>query len=195
MRRAVSRDPLARVPTPVALTPTSWAPPRELAVGDWIRQGCWLGAVGRASGWWTGDWVRYGTARYGDRYAKAAQLTGYDVQSLMNMAYVAGRFSVPRRRPRLSFSHHAELASLDEEDQDLWLDRVQAGRLSVRSLRAELRAVRSKRRRALAAPHPDVAAYGPLALELPELICPECGHRFGAAPTARSAAVRAAAHL
>ncbi len=190
MRRALSRDSLARAPAPEATTPalltaTSWAPPRELAIGDWFQQGCWLGAVGRASGWWIGDWVRYGTARYGDRYAKAAQLTGYDVQSLMNMAYVAGRFTASRRRPQLSFSHHAELASLDEDDQDLWLDRAQAGRLSVRSLRAELRAVRRKRRSAPAAPHPDVATGNPLALELPELICPECGHRFDAAAPGR----------
>jgi len=122
--------------------------------------------VGRASSWWIGDWVRYGTARYGDRYAKAAQLTGYDVQSLMNMAYVAGRFSVSRRRERLSFSHHAELAALPQDDQELWLDRAEAGLLSVRTLRAELRAVRSK------------VAGRPAH----ELVCPECGHRFGAAP-------------
>ena len=129
---------------PAALTPTAWSPWAQLTVADWIRQGSWLGALARGSGWWIGDWVRYGTARYGDRYGPAAKVTGYDIQSLRNMAYVAGRFDVPRRRDALSFSHHAELAGLPLEEQDLWLDRAEAGTLSVRSLRSELRQTRSR---------------------------------------------------
>jgi hypothetical protein len=116
----------------------------DLAMADWMRQGRWLGALGRGSGWWIGDWVRYGSARYGDRYRPAARATGYDVQSLRNMAYVAGRFDVPRRRESLSFSHHAELASLSAEEQDLWLDRAEAGALSVGALRCEMRRARER---------------------------------------------------
>jgi hypothetical protein len=113
-------------------------------VGDWIEQGRWLGAVGRASGWWIGDWVRYGNGRYGEKYEQAVRLTGYDCKSLMNMAYVAGRYEVSRRREILSFSHHAELAALSPPDQDLWLDRVEASALSVRALRSELRETRRR---------------------------------------------------
>lgn len=159
---------------PASLTATSWFPHAELPISDWVEQGRWLGAVGRASGWWIGDWVRYGNARYGDKYGPAAQLTGYDVQSLMNMAYVAGRFERTRRREALSFSHHAEVAGLAPEDQDLWLDRAEARRFSVRSLRAELRAARHR-----------VAARIALSETRdppePELVCPECGHQFAAA--------------
>jgi len=64
------------------------------------------------------------------------------------MAYVAGRFEVPRRREALSFSHHAELAGLPAEEQDLWLDRAEASALSVRSSRSEL--LHARRRAALA---------------------------------------------
>jgi hypothetical protein len=172
-------------PSPAALTATSWSPSAELPVADWIEQGRWLGAVGRASGWWMGDWIRYGNARYGEKYGQAARLTGYDCQSLMNMAYVAGRYEVSRRRESLSFSHHAELAALPPRDQELWLDRVEAGALSVRALRLELREARKRvaRRRARAtrrltpvsglapAPRSDLEAQ-------PELRCPHCGHRF-----------------
>jgi len=137
---------------PAALTTTAWSPLVELTVADWGRQGRWLGALGRGSGWWIGDWLRYGNSRYGDRYGPAARLTGYDVQSLMNMAYVAGRFEVSRRRDALSFSHHAELAGLPVEEQDLWLDRAEASALSARALRFELRQARRRAasRRALA---------------------------------------------
>jgi hypothetical protein len=163
-----------------AITPTSWTAGSEMAVAEWVDQGRCLGAIGRGSAWWIGDWVRYGSARYGDKYAAASQVTGYDTQSLMNMAYVAGRFDAPRRRPGLSFSHHAELAGLAPEDQELWLDRAESGGLSVRALRAELRRTRrrSAARLALAAgraeqpgdAHPTAAGDG--------VECPHCGHRF-----------------
>jgi hypothetical protein len=132
-------------------------------VVDWVRQGRWLGALGRGAGWWIGDWLRYGNAHYGQRYTAAARATGYDVQSLMNMAYVAGRFESPRRRPSLSFSHHAELAGLTPEDQDVWLDRAEAGGLSVRSLRVELRHARNRAesRRVRAEARWRLAAAGP----------------------------------
>jgi hypothetical protein len=135
-----------------------------------VEQGRWLGAIGRASAWWIGDWIRYGSARYGDKYLPASQVTGYDVQSLMNMAYVASRFEVTRRRPGLSFSHHAELAGLPPEDQELWLDRIEAGGLSVHALRAELRKARQRAAARLAlrpAPPIDDA-----------VVCPHCGHHF-----------------
>jgi len=154
-------------PFPASLTTTSWSSAGGLPVGEWIQQGRWLGAVGRASGWWIGDWIRYGNRRYGEKYEEAATLTGYDCQSLMNMAYVAGRYETSRRRENLSFSHHAELAALPPADQEIWLDRVEAGQLSVRALRFELREAR--RRAALRAGR---------APEL-EPRCPHCGHQLG----------------
>jgi hypothetical protein len=163
-----------------ALTPTSWAAGCELAVSEWVEQGRCLGAIGRGSAWWIGDWVRYGSARYGDKYAAASRVTGYDAQSLMNMSYVASRFEASRRRPGLSFSHHAELAGLAPEDQELWLDRAQAGGLSVRALRSELRKARERRaaRRALATARLQAVPESPPAATDNVLECPHCGHHF-----------------
>jgi hypothetical protein len=126
------------------LTTTAWSPKAELTVGDWVRQGRWLGALSRGSGWWIGDWVRYGNARYGERYSAAARVTRYDLQTLRNMAFVAGRFEASRRRDALSFSHHAELAGLPPDEQELWLDRAEASGLSLRRLRSELRQARRR---------------------------------------------------
>jgi hypothetical protein len=154
-------------------------------VAEWVEQGRCLGAIGRASAWWIGDWVRYGSARYGDRYAAASRVTGYDVQSLMNMAYVASRFAPDQRRRGLSFSHHAELAGLPPQDRGLWLDRAEAGGLSVRALRAELRKVRQRsaarvalaRARLEAPPEPQQERAEPPA-EAGTTVCPHCGHRI-----------------
>lgn len=164
-----------------ALTPTSWEAGGELAVAEWVEQGRYLGAIGRGSGWWIGDWIRYGSVRYGDKYSAASQVTGYDVQSLMNMAYVAGRFDVSRRRDGLSFSHHAALAGLPTDEQELWLDRAEAGALSVRALRAELRQARHRAatRAALAEARRQRETVHPAGPD-PGLVCPECGHRFAA---------------
>jgi hypothetical protein len=95
--------------------------------------------VGRGCRWWIGDWLRYGNARYGEKYKTAASITGYDAHSLMNMAYVASRVDPSRRRENLSFSHHAELAALPSEEQERWLGRIETDRLSVRALRCALR--------------------------------------------------------
>jgi hypothetical protein len=183
----IPTDSLAATPAPseavrplTALTPTSWAAGCELAVSEWVEQGRCLGAIGRGSAWWIGDWVRYGSSRYGDKYTAASHVTGYDAQSLMNMSYVASRFEPSRRRPGLSFSHHAELAGLAPEDQELWLDRAEAGNLSVRALRAELRKARARSagRLALARARSDPPAT-PAPAATSELVeCPHCGRRF-----------------
>jgi hypothetical protein len=65
-------------------------------------------------------------------------VTGYDRQTLMNMVYVATRFETSRRRENLSWSHHAEVAGLDAAEQERWLERAGADRLTVRELRLEL---------------------------------------------------------
>jgi hypothetical protein len=93
---------------------------------------------------------------------------------------VASRFEASRRRPGLSFSHHAELAGLAPEDQELWLDRAEAGALSVRALRIELRKAReaSAARLSLARARLQAAPDPPPAVTDELVECPHCGHHF-----------------
>lgn len=151
-----------------SLSLTAWRPAMDLSPSDWTNHGRRLGALGRASGWWIGDWLRYGNERFGERYSRAAKITGYDSQTLMNMVYVASRFDFSRRRENLSWSHHAELAALSEGDQERWLDAVERERMSIRCLRQELR--REDRMRV--APR---AEASPPARREPGLVCPRCG--------------------
>ncbi|HEV3046257.1 MAG TPA: hypothetical protein VGY13_02750 [Solirubrobacteraceae bacterium] len=101
-----------------------------------------IGVVGRCIQWLLGDWIAYGNAKFGERYARASQITGYDPQTLMNMVYVATRFAISRRRENLSWSHHETLAALDQGEQDRWLDEAAAHRWSVADLRMMLRSSR-----------------------------------------------------
>jgi len=103
-----------------------------------------IGAVGRCIQWLLGDWIAYGNAKFGERYARAAKITGYDTQTLMNMVYVASHFPISRRREGLSWSHHETLAGLRLEEQEHWLDQAVAHRWSVSDLRTMVRAARSE---------------------------------------------------
>ena len=169
-------------PVGVQIGSVCWQPAREIDLAQWLECGRKLGTVGRNVAWWIGDWLQYGTARYGERYPRAAKITGYDVQSLMNMAWVASRFEPARRRGGLSWSHHAEVAALAPDEQDRWLERAAQERMSVRCLRTELRTMR---RVGVAADTPALAAEPPApateppapAAEPPALVCPHCGSR------------------
>lgn len=157
----------------------AWRAELDLALEEWLESGRKLGLLGRNVPWWIGDWLRYGNHAYGERYVRAARVTGYDVQTLMNMVYVASHFPATRRRGSLSWSHHAELAALDPDEQDSWLDRAEAERLSVRCLRQELR---THLRAADAAEQEKLTesrdtADAPASEEEP-IVCPSCGHPF-----------------
>lgn len=117
----------------------AWAPQQNLEHPEWVRWGRRLGATSRVSNWWVGDWLEYGASRWGEKYSEAARITGYDVKTLRNIAYVARRFDLSRRRDKLTWSHHAEVAVLEPHEQDRWLDRALADHLSVADLRTELR--------------------------------------------------------
>lgn len=162
-----------------ALTPISWRPQVKMSFADWVEQGRRLGLLGRSVGWWIGDWLRFGNSAYGERYARAARVTGYDVQTLMNMVYVASHVDPSRRREKLSWSHHAEVVALAPPEQDKWLDRAAADRLSVRCLREEIR----RESRALNAASEQAAAGvghapGAHGEHDPQVVCPSCGHSF-----------------
>lgn len=156
------------------LTRVGWLPGGDMGLAEWSAVGRRFGEIGRCSQWWLGDWIHYGNAKFGERYSRAVKLTGYDVQSLMNMVYVASRFEIYRRRENLSWSHHSTLAPLDVPSQEYWLSRALADKLSVADLRVELRA----RRRALK--DSEVADESPPQPSRTDvLVCPNCG---GAVP-------------
>lgn len=151
------------------LTAVAWVAPRRIEFRDWVEHGRRLGLMGRNAAWWIGDWLRFGNAAYGEKYTRAAKITGYDVQTLMNMVHVASRFEDHRRREMLSWSHHAAVAACDRAEQDALLCRAESERLSVRDLREIIRVARR-------APTPDAKAR---RADSPPITCPACGHRFG----------------
>lgn len=116
--------------------------PGRMTFEHWERTGSQLSGIVDSSSWCLGDWLVYGKEQYSDRYRHVLQTVGLDYQTLRNYAWVAGRFPLARRRPGLSFQHHAEVASMLAPDQDRWLDEAQSKGWSVKQLRAAVKAAR-----------------------------------------------------
>ncbi len=154
-----------------------WDPLCELDLPAWVQAGRKIGALGRGAQWWVGDWLLYGNFRWGQKYAEAARITGYDAGSLRNMAWMATQFPPDRRRAALTWCHHAAVGGLSLVEQERWLDLVAAERLTVADLRVALRAERARperthRERAAAAVP---AAAKTLREAGAQVICPHCG--------------------
>lgn len=150
----------------------AWVPPADLDPQGWATAGRRFGAIGRCSQWWIGDWIRFGTRQWGEKYAQAARITGYDIASLRNIAWVASQFDVSLRSDKLSWSHHALLAPLETDEKVYWLERAAAEGFSVVDLRTELRASRSGESR------DQSRSGGPCEDDHSTVTCPECGHEL-----------------
>jgi hypothetical protein len=111
----------------------------------WRDLGRRLGTYSNATSWWLGDWLAFGQMKYGRRYKQAIAATGLDYQTLRNYAVVARRFEPSRRRPDLTFQHHADLCALPDDEQDHWLNLAAAGGWSRNELRRRLRAADGQR--------------------------------------------------
>lgn len=158
--------PASAVKSQASITAVAWIPQGDMGLPEWSRAVQKLGAIDRCSPWWIGDCIRYGNAKFGEKYSRAAKLTGYDVQTLMNMVYVASHVEISRRRENLSWSHHDAVTSLPPDMQDYWLDLATEQRMSVADLRLELRVRRAKR---------DTPPTPSLSDKAVAMTCPSCG--------------------
>jgi hypothetical protein len=146
---------------PVLTTRVGLQMPAKMAYDEWERAGRQLADVLDSSSWWLGDWLVYGKDHYTDRYQRGIRAAGLSYQTLRNYAWVSRRFDLTRRRPALSFQHHAELASMPVTDQEVWLDRAEQREWSTKQLRGALRAARQGE------PEPAAPAEPSRRLEVP----------------------------
>ncbi|MDI5980593.1 LmbU family transcriptional regulator [Amycolatopsis magusensis] len=117
--------------------------PGDVSVDEWREIGNHIIVIANSSAWWLGDWLIYGQDHYPDRYKRAVEETSLDYQTLRNYAWIARRYPLHRRHAKLSFQHHAELASLPDEQQDEWLSRAEKSGWSRNVLRTKVRAAKN----------------------------------------------------
>ncbi|MEO3752791.1 LmbU family transcriptional regulator [Streptomyces sp. B6B3] len=120
--------------------------PSGMTLADWRRLGRQMFIISDSSTWWLGDWLVYGQEHYPHRYKRAIAETALDYQTLRNYAWVARKFAPPRRREKLSFQHHAEVAGLPEGEQDKWLLLAEENGWTRNVLRKSIRESREPRK-------------------------------------------------
>lgn len=123
----------------VLMSSTGLYIPKNLSFTDWEHAGSQLSGILDSSCWWLGDWLVFGKRQYVDGYPTAIRAAGLRYQTLRNYAWVARRFELGRRRPKLRFQHHAEVASLPIADQECWLDQAEEFAWTTKLLRTAIR--------------------------------------------------------
>jgi N6-adenosine-specific RNA methylase IME4 len=109
-------------------------------VGEFIKR------TFKASSWWMADWLRYGESRedWKERLSQAHHITGVSEKTLKNVRAV-GAIPAKRRRLAVEFSLHAELAGLEDDERDEWLERAEMEGWTRAELRLEMRAAKRRR--------------------------------------------------
>jgi len=113
-------------------------------IDEWIEAGEKLKLVEGSIQWWLGDWLNYGESAYGEMYSQALDATDYEYGSLRNAKYVANRIEMSRRRDNLSFSHHQEVAPLELNEQNMFLNRAEKEHWSQKDLRNAIKEEKQK---------------------------------------------------
>jgi N6-adenosine-specific RNA methylase IME4 len=107
---------------------------------EWASCGQVLSHIEKGRLWWLGDWLRYGEQNWGEMYSQAMDETGAAYQSCADAKWVCECFAeFSRRREKLSFAHHREVAPLSKEEQELWLNTAEQQGLSKQELREQIR--------------------------------------------------------
>lgn len=104
---------------------------------EWLALMRAVQRVQSAVQWIVGDWLNYGIERkWGETYEQFAELTGYSVQALKDMAWVSKAYEVSSRKDELSFKHHKIVADLPHEKREEMLGTAIAERLSASDFQA-----------------------------------------------------------
>jgi len=115
---------------------------------DWANCGGMLAQIEGSVHWWIGDWVNYGEMAYGEKYSQALEDTEFSEKTLWNDAWVCSRFEISRRREKLPYSYHIDVAALNQEEADRLLDQAEKEGWT----RAQLRAAKKTKANLLPLP-------------------------------------------
>ncbi len=105
---------------------------------EWSAATSWAQKVEKHSPWWVVDLIKFGEAKFGEKYTQAIEVTGKAAGTLMNSVWVGEKIPIERRHEKLSFAHHQEVAALPPEEQDQWLDKAEIEDLSSKQLRQHI---------------------------------------------------------
>ena len=111
----------------------------DLEYEEWVEIGEALTNQAKHIMWWLGDWWNYGDRKYGELASQALDF-GIPYSTFSNAAYVSNKIPLERRVPELSWTHHFEVAYLeDDKSIDKFLLDAVKNEYSVRELRSNVK--------------------------------------------------------
>lgn len=139
----VKHDKQIQLPRKFILSDNGMTPVGKPSYEDWVECGEFIQQAQGAIQWWRGDWSNYGAQAYGEAYSQEIDKFGVDYSTVANERWVAKQFEFSRRRENLSWSHHAEVASLDRAEQDEVLDRAEQEGMTRKELRQLVKRIKA----------------------------------------------------
>src|SRR6516162_2349005 len=111
-----------------------------LSFEEWKEYGRNLGRMENMYMWQVGEWWAYGEINYGEKTSitKSDDWDGPSYQTCADAGWVFKKFHFSRRHENLSWSHHREVAGLDEEDADRFLNDAITYKWSRQELRKQV---------------------------------------------------------
>lgn len=143
-------------------TPLELRLPDGLDMDGWAEIGRRLNRADQVMQWWLGDWAAFGLRKFegiseslesevsnlkSEGTAKPrrgalkefAEANGINYGTLRNLAWVSSRVDLSRRRDRVEWSKHYEVASLSPREQSKWLARAESENMPRSILRQKIR--------------------------------------------------------
>lgn len=96
----------------------------DITADQWQEIGRHLEQFAGSSQWWLGDWLLHGEgqAEWGSMYDQVVGEFGEKYGSAADAKWIADEFDFSRRREKLPWGHHREVAGLEVDQQDELLD-------------------------------------------------------------------------
>ena len=115
----------------------------ELSYEEWHAIGDQLIPMAKSIGFVIGDWLNYGSSRYGDKYTDALAMIQLELSTIQKYSYVANSVQTCVRTQDLPWEHHLIVAKIKEpEEQRRWLEIAVSDRMSTRRFRKSINAGR-----------------------------------------------------
>lgn len=123
------------------LTKTGIIQNGEATKEEWQELGGVLKNLHQSIQWLVGDWVVYGETKWKETYEHIAEVTGLDVKTIYDYAYVARAVHFSVRTETLSFGHHKLVAGFKSvKTQQQWLEYANENHLTVSAMRQQIKA-------------------------------------------------------
>ncbi len=141
MNQAKKHNSLMVAPPGVQISPVGLQIKAKLSYSQWSELVGGLQRAHRSILWLLGDALCWGEDTFGEEFSQA--ISEYSRGAQYNATWVSRQIEISRRRENLSWSHHAEVAMLDRDEQDRFLQEAIDHGWGVHELRGAVRLFRN----------------------------------------------------